>query len=400
MADNPTDIPSLLLRYTAHEPLSDADVAVLAQWLHSVDRQAFTDTAKNIDARLWNIVPMPERLQRSLEQKLDETDHEQVRLPAARVHRVHFLRTGWRKFAAAAAVMILIAGASYLLFHRERAVTIQPDITVVPTDAAPGKAGAILKLGNGRVIDLDTASNGALAGNMRKGDEGLLVQGGPDSAAIEWNTLETPRARTMHITLADGTDVWLNAGSSIRFPNIFAGNRREVEITGEAYFEVKPLLLSKDFPEGQTGKVPFIVRTPSDRIEVLGTHFNINAYADEGAVKTTLLEGSVRVVSGNAQRVIAPGQQFSAGSVKKVNTQDAIAWKNGIFVFRNAGLQEVMRQLARWYDVEVEYKAAVSGGAYEGEIGRDLTLSQVLKGLEVPRARITLDEGKKKIIIE
>jgi ferric-dicitrate binding protein FerR (iron transport regulator) len=197
------------------------------------------------------------------------------------------------------------------------------------------------------------------------------------------------------MTLPDGTMVWLNAFSSLHYPTRFTGATRTIEVTGEAYFEV-----------AADAARPFIVKTGKEQVTVLGTHFNINAYEDEPAVRTTLLEGAVKVSNGVGEVALRPGQQaavreHAAGiSVASVNAEDAVAWKNGFFHFDNADIQTVMRQISRWYNVEVRYDgvAPTTEGDFKGEIGRDLTLAQVLKVLEQTRVHFRIEEDRRIVI--
>jgi ferric-dicitrate binding protein FerR (iron transport regulator) len=250
---------------------------------------------------------------------------------------------------------------------------------------APGHDGAILTLADGKQIVLDSSGNGALA---RQGNTAITKLGAGEltyqaettsPAEIMYNTLSTPRGRRTSVVLSDGTRVWLNAASSIKFPTAFTTGSRVVEITGEAYFEV-----------AKQPSQPFIVRTLHTsplEIQVLGTSFNITAYSDEDAVSTTLVEGSVKVVSGSGTKLLTPGQQLIAKSDGRlelnpaVDLQKVIAWKEGNFLFRGDELTTIMRQLSRWYDIEVHFDGAVSDH-YTGKISRQVNISQVLKMLQ------------------
>jgi ferric-dicitrate binding protein FerR (iron transport regulator) len=192
------------------------------------------------------------------------------------------------------------------------------------------------------------------------------------------NTLTTPRGGQYEVVLPDGTRVWLNSNTSLTYPIIFQGKERHVELTGEAYFEV-----------AKNAAAPFFVKTQSQTVEVLGTHFNINSYADEKSVKTTLLEGRVKITgNGNRKTVsLKPGQQSINNLaiiyiINDADIEEAVAWKNGKFLFRNTDLQTVMRQLSRWYDVDVEYKGTVATKHYRGRISRNVTVSQVFEILK------------------
>jgi transmembrane sensor len=284
---------------------------------------------------------------------------------------------------------------------------------------APGGNRAVLTLAGGQKIILDSAAAGILAeqGNthvQKLGDGKLAYEAGDGAggrggggtkgaAAPLYNTLTTPRGGQYQLTLPDGTKVWLNAASSITYPIAFTGNSRSVEMTGEAYFEVT-----------HDKKHPFTVKAGGQTIEDIGTHFNVNAYADEPAQVTTLLEGAVSV-SGHLLR---PGEKATvigaagsgatatgttgAGAVDIQVTQgdpdQAVAWKNGLFNFTDAGLQTVMRQLSRWYNVDVTYKGNIPPRQFTGMIGRSLTLNQVLEGLALENVHYQIEEGNRLII--
>jgi len=303
----------------------------------------------------------------------------------------------WRAVAAAV-VIVAVTGGIYLS-GRQAPAPVALKVKVYKQDVAPGRDGAILRLADGSEVVLDSTGNGLITqqGNTRvmKRDNGQLVyevQG--DQAAVMYNTLTTAKGKQFRVVLPDGTKVWLNSFSSLHYPTHFTGRQRSVEITGEAYFEVAP-----------NAAMPFVVKTNHEEVTVLGTHFNVNVYEDEPALKTTLLEGVIRVSNGADQVVLRPGQQASSGrnkaaiGVTEVNAEDAVAWKNGFFNFDNADIQTVMRQLARWYDVEVRYEGAIpTGGDLKGEIGRSLTLAQVLKILEQTRVHFRIEEDKRIVI--
>lgn len=289
-------------------------------------------------------------------------------------------RIGW---AAAILILICCAGAWYFLSHEPaRELANLTDTTHYKNDVAPGNNKAVLTLGDGSTLTLDSAGKQVIRqGNTAIQQQNGLLQYSNSGAntGISYNILTTPRGGKFRILLPDGTGVWLNAASSIRYPVAFTGKERRVEITGEAYFEV-----------AQHAAMPFIVSVNNKaEVEVLGTHFNINAYQDEAAINTTLLEGKVRVSAGALPgAVLQPGQQASlnaTGAMKVLNdvdTMQIIAWKDGWFEFHMATLPDVMRQLSRWYDVDVSYPANIPDRAFEGRMQQDLTLTQVLKILE------------------
>ena len=313
------------------------------------------------------------------------------------VHRVHFLRrTRWW---AAAAIIVMLTGTAYWLLNKTPKQQLVAKVGPA-NDVQPGRQGALLTLANGRVVLLDSMGNGVVA--SEKGAEVVMKDGEltynaaiAHNVPITYNTISTPKGRQFALQLPDGSKVWLNAASSLRYPVVFAGSERRVEITGEAYFEVATLRLRS----GQ--KMPFKVSIDNKTtVEVLGTHFNVNAYHDEGTIKTTLLEGAVKVSHEKQTQLLKPGEQVSVSQSSQlshpipVQTDEVVAWKNGTFSFTNASLETVMRQLARWYNIEVEFVGEIPGGAFSGEIDRSLTLDQVLKGLTKTRVHYTIQKNK------
>ncbi|MCR6722586.1 MAG: DUF4974 domain-containing protein [Chitinophagaceae bacterium] len=224
----------------------------------------------------------------------------------------------------------------------------------------------------------------------------LVYDGANDEAiAVGYNSMATPKGRQFKMVLPDGTKVWLNAASSIRYPILFTGDERNVEITGEAYFEV-----------AHNKSKPFHVKTSDGTdVEVLGTHFNINSYDNEESINTTLLEGSVRVTSKAGNIVLQPGQQAQSNangiiSLKRtVNIDQVMAWKNGIFDFQDATLEEVMRQLERWYDIDVTYEKNIPKLEFYGKMGKDLSLETVLNGLEKSNVHFRMEAGRKLVVL-
>ena len=298
--------------------------------------------------------------------------------------KVHFMRRyGW----AAAAVVLAMAGLMQYWFRAE----VSPKIAVSPpsVDIAPGHSGAVLHLSDGSTVVLDSAQNGTVAilGKVQVvKEDGTLKYTGSTNEKI-YHTVSTNKGRQWQMTLADGTKVWLNAASSIRYPLSFTGNERSVEITGEVYFEVT-----------HNEARPFKVKARGQVIEDLGTIFNVNAYADEDALRTTLLEGAVRI--GGV--TLKPGEQgaIKNGSLKvsPVNTEQVVAWKNGFFSFKKTPLKEVMLQLARWYDVEVAYEGNIPDMKFGGKINRNSNASQVLTILEESNIHFKI-QGKKIIVM-
>jgi transmembrane sensor len=356
---------------------------------------------------------------KELARKITTSDHEAT--PVIRLyHRVHVLRTAWFRYAAA---VIIVLGVGVYLWNtqtKEKPSVTQVSPLPVKNDVAPGGNKAILTLADGSKIVLDSAQNGTIAtqGNSdivkRDGQVLYNKQSSADSrlpAAVAYNTMTTPRGGQYQLTLSDGTEVWLNAESSITYPTAFIGNERKVMVTGEAYFEVT-----------HDKKKPFKVivaphasrLTPHDEveIEVLGTRFNVNAYKEEPTINTTLLEGSVRLTLPTADSrlptaektvlTLKPGQQGQLTDrglflAAHPDVAQVMAWKNGVFNFNNLSLEEVMRQLSRWYDVQVVYEGTVPKMTFGGKMGRDLNLSQVLKVLDVLGVKFRI-EGKKLVV--
>ncbi|MBB6107605.1 FecR family protein [Mucilaginibacter lappiensis] len=288
---------------------------------------------------------------------------------------------GWPRIAAAASVVICLAiGGYYFLLHKKDS---PQTAQIHQHDIAPGSNKAILTLANGKRIILSGNPNGKLAqeGNaeINKTADGQIVYQATDESAggaAAFNTTSTPRGGQYHVLLSDGTNVWLNAASSITYPTTFSGNNRTVEITGEVYFEV-----------AHNAAKPFRVKSKGQLVEVLGTHFNINSYADEPALKTTLLEGSINITVNNHARLLKPGEQATVVqnnmNIATADPDQAVGWKNGDFIFNDEDLQNVMRQIARWYDVDVIYKNNTGYKKFFGTISRTKKLSEILKALEM-----------------
>lgn len=319
----------------------------------------------------------------------------------------------WPRYVAAASVVLVLSAGAYLWYQNKQGDRVvqnpaqgqQP----VANDIEPGQFKAKLILANGSSVVLDSAATGELAqqGNMTVlNKDGKLVYEGNDQTKniqteVLYNKLETGKGQTYATVLADGSKVWLNSESSISYPVTFTGDERKVTITGEAYFEVATAFVQKG---NRSVKQTFKVVVDNMEVEVLGTHFNVNAYLDEEVIKTTLLEGKVKIVSGGTSALLEPGQQAQLRKgtqllqvMDNADVDQAIAWKNGFFAFNNDNLQAVMRQLARWYDVEVVYQGNVSSDTYGGKIRRNSKASEVLTILQ--RNRIHFKIQGKKIIV-
>jgi transmembrane sensor len=308
-------------------------------------------------------------------------------------------RSWWKPLAVAASVILVVGAVLYFLFYNKAQEPGGIATTDQPVDVkAPQTSRATITLANGGKLYLDSAGNGQLAVQagvklvkLANGQIAYETMAGKAEKALPYNTLFNPRgSRVVNMTLSDGTQVWLNAGSSVTYPVAFAGNERNVTVTGEAYFEV-----------AHNAAQPFIVSKGEMEVKVLGTHFNVNAYDDEAAMKITLLEGSVEVSKAKAKQLLKPGQQASVNNVivvnDNVNIDAVMAWKNGFFHFGNTGFGDLMKQVSRWYDVEVEYKGQVPERAFGGEIPREANLSQLVQILNESKINCRV-EGKKLII--
>ena len=311
----------------------------------------------------------------------------------------------WR-LSVAAAILAAIAITGVLLITNSRSAPV-PAIAQqkrpAPADIQPGGNRAVLTLADGSTISLDSAHTGNLASQgtakVLKIQDGELKYDAAAAAghsAVSYNTLSTPRGGQYKLLLADGTRVWLNAASSIRYPTTFTGPDREVEISGEAYFEI-----------AKNAAMPFRVLTvsnPGDNnpmtIDVLGTHFNVNAYTDEPVVRTTLLEGLVKVSKGKNTVQLKPGQAAQVrkdDAIQQIQDADleaAVAWKDGLFEFNDEELPGILRQISRWYDIDVEYAGAIPTDKFTGSVSRNTTLSGVLKILRLSDVQVSVSNNK------
>ncbi len=302
-----------------------------------------------------------------------------------------------RRVAAVASIVLAIGAGSYFLFfnHTKQSETAKTYQPVLHDVAPPNVATATLKLRDGRIVYLDSAKNGSLALqdniNVVKLADGQIsyqaTGNGSESVKVSYNTITNPRgSKVVSLTLVDGTQVWLNSESSLTYPTTMSGNERKVEITGEAYFEVTHDAIK-----------PFIVKDVEKNIDVqvLGTQFNVNTYYQEA--KVTLLKGSVKITKNNVSELLKPGQQARVNStitvVSDADLEQVMAWKNGLFDFKKADIETIMKEIARWYDLEVVYEGKPNG-TYSGGVSRNTNVSNVLKILEYSDVHYRI-EGKK-----
>jgi ferric-dicitrate binding protein FerR (iron transport regulator) len=365
--------------------ITPEEKALLFEWYDQFD-----DTELSLDAGQTALF-------RRLKEEMLRDIRQRIKPPAR-------IRPLTRRVAVAAAVLLLLASGAWFFTSHNKPVNpvtaaVTPKPAQLPTDIGPGSNKAVLTLGDGSTVVLDSSTNGSLGrqGNARvikNGDGQLRYAAAGDGLAksIVYNVLSTPKGGQYRLSLQDGTNVWLNAGSSIRYPTAFTGKERRVEITGEAYFEI-----------AKNADMPFHVsvtgENPAD-IEVLGTEFDVNDYKDEPDMKTTLLGGSIRLSSVT----LKPSQQavISAGKAIKTvtldNAEQTIAWKNGAFEFDDADIPAIMRQISRWYDVEVEYEGSRPADHFTGRFSRNTSLAGVLQILNISGVRFAAEN--KKIIIK
>ncbi len=371
-----------LLRNTASDPVDKARWApVLEKILHH----------EEMSASLEQTAPLFSRQDPAFSQRTPF-------FSPARIRRMILSRT-----AAAAVIFLAIVPATYLFIQSRHNKTVAPIQTVTAvSDITPGIHKPVLTLSGGQQIVLDSTANKTLAAqvntNISVASASVLayktVGNNSSISAIVYNTLTNPRGSNVtNLTLSDGTKVWLNAGSSITYPVAFNANNRDVEITGEAYFEVT-----------KNPHRPFIVKKKNSdtKVTVLGTHFNVNMYDDEMENKITLLEGSVKVTSSTKNKLITPGEQarVSNGSItisKDVNIELVMAWKNGQFLLKGTDLAQLLRQVSRWYDVDIDNRKNYSNKRFGGSIARSVNLSTVIEALKQNGVNCSLN-GKKLIV--
>ena len=320
--------------------------------------------------------------------KLDAFISEVMDAEVPEIKPVRRMYARW--WIAAASILILFGTAAYFTTSRPA-----KEVIVKNNEIVPGGNKAVLTLANGSSIILEDVENGNLAsqGNARVVKTGDILAYNTDHAdagSIMYNSVTTPKGGQYRIVLSDGSHVWLNAASSIRFPTTFPNNERVVELTGEGYFEIE-----------KNAAAPFKVKLEDGaEVEVLGTHFNIMAYKDEAENRTTLLEGSVRVSKNGANELLKPGDQAvltGTGAIllkKGVDVAEATAWKNGLFLFRSADIKTLMRQAARWYDIEIIYEGGITTDRFSGKISRNSSLQQFLKILQLSDVNYKIQDRK------
>lgn len=311
---------------------------------------------------------------------------------------VKHLKNSFQFWLRVAAVIILILGGATMFWMLNKKVPAEKPVAVQevqPPQIVPGGNRAVLTTSDGSTIVLDSLQNGTFVQSgtfkITKQDGKLVYNVSPGVAGdtqVVYNTLSTPRGGQYQVVLADGSKVWLNAASSLHFPSSFKERERIVSLTGEAYFEVAK----------NTGK-PFKVNVGKMTVRVLGTHFNIHAYEDEGVIRTSLLEGSVQVTRGTGAGILKKGQQAvitdenDRVNISKANLEEVMAWKNGLFQFDGANIKSIMLNIGRWYNVDIRFAGKPAERRFEGKIRRDAQLAEVLRILELSDVKFSV-EGK------
>lgn len=353
--------------------ISEEEKEQLMGWYNSFDDETIIVKAPSVDEE--------RKVYERLQGKMDEI----LKVPVKKTRIISMKANNRYWKVAAAAIILLFSGYWVWKNYESNDNKSQPQLTI--NKLQPGHEGAVLTLEDGKQILLDSTKNGAIStqGNNKIIKKGAQVIYGTEAlnadAPVTYNILTTPRGREFEIVLPDGTKVWLNAASSIKYPTVFNYGPREVEVTGEAYFEVSHQADKK----GE--RVPFIVHTNRMTVQVLGTHFDVNAYSDEPETKTTLLQGSVAANEKDSNKAVTlkPGEQaivsntkFTDVRVQPADVDKAVAWKNGLFQFNDDRLQAILRQVSRWYDVDIDCAADKKDLRFNGVISKRSNVKSIM----------------------
>ncbi len=394
----------LLLYKYLDGTISAEEAAMLEQWLQmSPERRELLKELSDDEQLPMAIQEYHPDNRLDLESRIFDMIKGRIAMKPA---SVALYRRSWFRVVAAACLVLLLGLGSYFVFVWS--TDTPPPVAgqqLISDVKAPETNRATITLADGSTVYLDNAGSGALAqqGNMRLvklADGQIAYQAAEQHAeiALQYNTLTNPRgSKVIDITLADGSRVWLNAGTTFTYPVAFTGSERNVSVSGEAYFEVMP-----------DNAKPFLVNIGNASVKVLGTHFNVMNYSGEPAIQTTLLEGSVQIIAGNREMLLEPGQQSnlekngSLSLTKNVDVELVTAWKNGLQSFRHADLKTLMRRLERWYDVDVVYEAEVPAYlSFTGEgIARNVSLRELLQVLENNELKFEIDAENRKVSVK
>lgn len=393
-------IGRILASYPDLSAFSEEEQESFRLWLEQKDNRQFVDQLADKDYRAKELAALYE-LSKENEKCWNDLGIETKSLQPVRT--LGGFGSFQRYVVAASLLLMVIAGVVVWHNYNTHSSIVVTEAKLPDPDVLPGGYGATLTLADGTTISLDSSGAGDLAiqGNTRVSNANgqvTYLRQGRNTDQLIYNKLSTTRGQTYTTRLSDGTNVVVNTESSLRFPVAFTEGVRKVELVGEAYFEVAPSGSAK-------GKRPFIVNVNGMEVEVLGTHFNISAYEDENTITTTLLEGKVKVNAAGSSVTLEPGAQVEMqrhtqrlSKKSNVNVDEVVAWKNGYFHFSQSRLPAVMRQLARWYDLQIVYEGTGSGDLFEGEIPRNTNLSTVLKILSTYGVHCKL-EGRKLTVL-
>lgn len=359
------------------------ELVVLEAWYNSAPDERVSWTAGDLDEK-----QLKERLFYNIDQSIESNS------------RARYFRSSKIMYAVAASITLLL-GSVMGYMALKKPVAYQSGVVTKKADTTGNSYNkAVLTLANGQAVQLDDAANGVIAqeggARIKKTSEGEIAYHAADAdtkeSAVSINMISTPKGGQYHISLPDGSKVWLNAMSSLKFPTVFKGKERIVELSGEAYFEV-----AKD------KAMPFRVKMPNETsVAVLGTHFNIMAYPGVHSVNATLLEGSIKVQRGSLTTMVSPGEMAEVTdkiAVRKVDAEEAISWKNGLFRFEKADVRTVMQEIERWYNVDVTYEGGMPDNEITGFMSRASKLNEVLKMLELSGLKLKV-QGNKIIVFK
>lgn len=386
--NNISDIVTLLSK-KMNGTISDQELLLLVKW--AAESPLHAELLKKTEDEEMVLEDVRHWLELRDGEENDIWDQRLASKTLAKIHRAkgqhETPRTPIFRRLLSYAAMLLILSTAALLFYR---INISDKQQVEVRDLTPGTNKAFITLSDGSIVELREDQEAVVLGEELSYEDGTLIAKMNEDEVV-YSTIETPRGGQYQITLPDGTKVWLNANSKLTYPSRFTGGVRKVELAGEAYFEVLPLNVGGS-------KVPFMVKTVQQEIEVLGTQFNIKAYTDdEGNTQTTLVEGAVQLHASGQTLLLHPGEQGVSNhhglNKKKVDVSQYIAWKNNEFVFEETELKDALKILSRWYDFDVSLESHVPTTHLYGNIRRDENLTEVLKIMESSGLRFRIERS-------